>query len=307
MFQSHLGEFAALMTAFFWAVTALAFHKAVNNVGSLVVNFIRLFLAVFLLSGLSFVLRGTFWPSDAGTHQWIFLSLSGLIGFVLGDYALFKSYEYVEARISMLIMALAPPFAFLIGWMLMDEQMTLQNLLGMLLTLIGISLVILNRNASDSSKKRKLSLNYSLKGLLYALGGALGQAVGLVLSKYGMADYDAIASTHIRVIVGAIIFGIIVIIAGKTKATWSAAKDIKVMRPMSIGAFFGPFLGVYFSLLAVKYTTTGIASTIMAIVPVLIIPPAIILFKEKVSLKEFIGATVAVLGVTLFFLEIPFL
>lgn len=307
MFQSHLGEFAALTSAVFWAITALAFHRAVNNVGSLVVNFVRLVMAVFLLGALAYFLRGKFWPTDAGSHQWIWLSLSGLIGFVIGDYTLFKSYQYIEARISMLIMALAPPIAFLIGWMLMDEQMTVQNLFGMVLTLTGISMVILSRNKKNESKKRRYSLNYSLKGLVLALIGAVGQAVGLVLSKYGMADYDAIAATHIRVIVATVIFAVIVVVAGKMKATLKACRSKSALPPISLGAFFGPFLGVYFSLLAVKFTTTGIASTIMAIVPVLIIPPAIFIFKEKVSFKEFIGAVVAVLGVMFFFVDIPFL
>ncbi len=305
MIQTYLGEFAALITAMFWTLTALAFHRAVNNVGSIAVNFIRLFLAFFLLSGLSFLLRGTFLPSDAGAHQWIWLGLSGLIGFVFGDYTLFKSYEYVEARISMLIMALAPPMAFFIGWLVMNEAMTWQNAIGMLFTLSGIALVILNRKSNEEGQKKKISLNYSYKGILYALGGALGQAIGIVLSKYGMGDYDAIAATHIRVIVGAVSFGIIVSLGKNWYRISLAYSNKSTVKAILIGAFFGPFLGVYFSLLAVKYTTSGIASTIMAIVPVLIIPPAIFIFKEKVTLKEWIGAFITVLGVILFFVEIP--
>jgi len=63
-----------------------------------------------------------------------------------------------------------------------------------------------------------------------------------------------------------------------------------------------PFLGVAFSLLAVQHTTTGVASTIMAIVPVLIIPPAVIYFKERVSPKEIVGAILAVTGVAVLFI-----
>ena len=73
------------------------------------------------------------------------------------------------------------------------------------------------------------------------------------------------------------------------------------MKFIIIGAFFGPFIGVYLSLLAVKYTTVGIASTIMAVIPVMIIPAAILLYKEKVTLKEVIGAFITVGGVVLFF------
>ena len=75
------------------------------------------------------------------------------------------------------------------------------------------------------------------------------------------------------------------------------------MTSISIGSFFGPFIGVSFSLIAVKYTSTGVAATLMAIVPVLLIPPSILLKKEKVTWKEITGALIAVLGVATFFLK----
>jgi drug/metabolite transporter (DMT)-like permease len=74
------------------------------------------------------------------------------------------------------------------------------------------------------------------------------------------------------------------------------------MTALSLGAFFGPFLGVSFSLIAVKYTSTGIASTIMALVPVFIIVPSVLLNNEKVAISEILGAMVSVGGVGLFFI-----
>jgi len=79
-------------------------------------------------------------------------------------------------------------------------------------------------------------------------------------------------------------------------------KNKPALRGIIVGSVFGPFLGVSFSLLAVQNTNTGIASTIMAIVPVLIILPAVILYKQKVSPAEIIGAFLSVFGVALFFM-----
>ena len=81
-----------------------------------------------------------------------------------------------------------------------------------------------------------------------------------------------------------------------------AVKNGPAMKRIALGSVFGPFLGVSFSLLAVQNTQAGIAATIMAIVPVLIIPPAIIIFKEKPNWKEIVGAIITVSGVALFFL-----
>ena len=116
-----------------------------------------------------------------------------------------------------------------------------------------------------------------------------------------MGDYNVFAATQIRIIAGTIGFIILISVIKRWPKVKAAATDAKAMKFIGIGAFFGPFIGVYLSLLAVKYTTIGIASTIMAIIPVLIIPPAIFLYKEKVTLKEVIGALISVGGVVLFF------
>lgn len=301
----HFGEFTALLVAFCWTITALSFSRASRSIGSLQVNLLRLLLAFFFLGTLLLVRTGSFWPSQNSISSWVWLSLSGLIGFVIGDYCLFKSYEYVSARISMLIMALAPPIAALTGYFILGETFSLMSLGGMFITLFGIALVVLDKPVADENEEKatlSFKSSYPVKGLLLALGGAAGQGVGLVISKLGMQQYDPFASTQIRVITGIVGFIIIIILGGKIKDFRNAFKNKPAIGLVTLGAIFGPFLGVSFSLLSIKYTSTGIASTIMAIVPVLIIPPSIILFKEKVTKKEIIGAVLAVLGVALFFI-----
>ena len=232
-------------------------------------------------------------------HQWIWLSLSGFIGFVLGDLFLFKSFTIIGSRIAMLIMTLAPPIAAFSGWLFLGEHLAIYSILGILLTLVGIAITILSRHPEDE----KIKFNLPLKGFLFALGGAAGQAFGLVLSKKGMAGYDAFAATQIRIITGIIGFSIIVILFGRVKQTILAFNNKKGMTSITIGSFFGPFLGVSISLYSIKYTATGIASTIMATVPILIIPPAIIFFKQKITVREMIGATISFVGIALFFLK----
>ncbi|MFP4025419.1 MAG: DMT family transporter [Thiohalospira sp.] len=306
MFQTHLGEFAALLTAGFWTITAIAFESAGKKVGSLSTNLIRLFMAFIFIGIYGLITRGSFIPFDASAHNWMWLSLSGLVGFVIGDLLLFEAYVVVGSRVSMLIMSLTPPITAFIGWLIMDEVLTMQNIAGMVLTITGIMLVVVERKShklgEKSKKNNKMKFSYPIAGLLLAFGGAVGQGTGLVLSKFGMQDFDPFAATQIRVITGFTGFAILFIFLKRWKKVLEALKNKKAMSRVSVGAFFGPFLGVSFSLLSVKHTTTGVASTIMAIVPVLIIPPAVIFFKEKITLKEVIGSVIAVGGVALFFL-----
>ncbi len=299
----YLGEIAALLTAVFWTVTSLSFESAGKKVGSLQVNLIRLVLAFVIYSFLNFFRNGSFIPVDAGAERWGWLALSGIVGFVFGDLLLFQSYVVIGARIAMLIMALAPPITAVVGWLMLGEVMSPMKWMGMIVVFAGIAIVILKREKQeDDNKRRKIKANYSLKGILLAFGGALGQGVGLVLSKKGMGDYDAFAASQIRVITGMFGFAVIILIMGRFGKVWDAVKNVPAMKRISLGSFFGPFLGVSFSLLAVQHTQAGIAATIMSIVPVLIIPPAIFLFKEKVNWKEILGALITVGGVAIFFL-----
>jgi drug/metabolite transporter (DMT)-like permease len=302
--QQYFGEIAALLTAVFWTVTSMSFESAGKKVGSLSVNLIRLVIAFVIYCILNYFRRGMILPFDAGAERWAWLALSGLVGFVIGDLLLFQSYVIIGARIAMLIMALAPPITAFAGWLILGEMLSPMNWVGMFVTLAGISIVILKREKQelDSTKKRKITTNYSVKGILLAFGGAVGQGVGLVLSKKGMGDYDAFAASHIRVITGMIGFAIIILVTKRYGKVWKALHNVPAMKRVALGSVFGPFLGVSFSLLAIQHTQAGIAATIMSIVPVLIIPPAILLFHEKVNWKEILGAVITVGGVAIFFL-----
>lgn len=296
----HYGELAAAATAVFWTITALSFEAASKRIGSLAVNLFRLSFAFIFLSVFNYINRGYIFPTDANMHSWLWLALSGLVGLVFGDYLLFHSYIIVGSRIAMLVMTFVPPMTALIGWLMLGEKMSGLHVFGMFLTMSGIGMAILSR--PDGEGGRKLKLSYPIKGILFALGGAVGQAVGLVLSKYGMQSYDAFSSTQIRIFAGLLGYALIILALGKTGLITNGMKNKSSMKLTILGSVFGPFLGISFSLLAVKYTETGIAATIMAVVPILIIPPSILLFKQKFTWLEILGAFISVGGVILMFL-----
>jgi len=302
--ENYYGEIAGIGTAVCWTATSMFFEAAGKRIGSLSVNLIRLFMAFFLLGTVTWITRGYFLPLDATTHNLTWLALSGLIGFTIGDLLLFQAFVVVGARISMLVMALAPPVAAIAGWIILGEAMTTKGLLGMMITLTGIMMVVLNRPAKEQNGKKPKLRDWfeNPLGLLLAFGGAAGQAVGLVLSKKGMENYDVIASTHIRVMAGAIGFMIVFTFMRRWSRVFSALKDKKAMLFTSGGAFFGPFLGVTLSLVAVKFTSAGIAQTLTSLVPVIIILPSVFIFKERVTPREVLGAFVAVAGVAMFFI-----
>lgn len=292
-FQSHIGEIASLLTAICWTLSAIYFEKAGRRIGSLSVNIIRIFLGVIFLGITTYFTRGMFFPMDATAYNWFWLGISGIVGFFLGDLFLFKSYTIIGSRTSQLVMSLAPMITAIIGWFFLQEILSFQSILGIVVSVTGIMIAVAGK---------KLKLNVPLRGFLYALGGAMGQAVGLILSKKGMGDYDAVAATQIRAIVGFAAFAILVTIMKRWKRVLFTIRDKKGMKATTIGAIFGPFIGVTLSLYAVQHTSTGIASALMALTPIFIIVPSAIMFKEKITAPQVIGAVISIIGATIFFL-----
>lgn len=330
--MQNFGELIAISVAVSWTFTALFFEFAGKRIGSLVVNLLRLFFGFFLLGTMLYFTTGSYMPQNADTSTWIWMSLSGLVGFVFGDFCLFYSYTIITARFGQLLMTLAPPFAAFFGWMMLGEKLSPMGFVGMTVTLLGIAISVLKRSGTKIEESTivggvmnggksivgklmpNVELNLPLKGILLGIGAALGQGFGIVLSKIGMnhysiaakgtevASYIPFAATQMRIISGAIGFAVIILITRRTGTVWAGLKDKKAMGATFMGAIFGPFVGVSLSLMAVQYTNTAIASTIMATTPIIILIPYILFYKKKITLVELAGAVLSVGGVALFFL-----
>jgi drug/metabolite transporter (DMT)-like permease len=292
--MSHPGELAALSVAFIWTASALLFEVATNRIGVMAVNVIRLFMAFLMLCVLCYFQRGDAIPSDATQSEWIYLSLSGIIGFIFGDWCLLKSFELSGSRISMLFLAANPAIAALLGFLFISETLGLLSFIAMFVTFTGIVIAVFSRNKGGNAP-------VTIKGLLYGFGAALGQAVGIILSKKGMGGYNAFAATQIRVLAALIPFIFFLILNRKIVPVLKTFQFRNTIIILALASFLGTCLGVGLCLYAIQNANAGVASSIMSIVPVLIIIPSIIFLKQKTSIGEIIGAVVSVTGVILFF------
>ena len=304
MSPAAAGQWAALGAAGCWAFSALAFDVAARRLGALILNPIRLLLAFGLLSLLAWGLRGVALPVDATPRAWAWLAVSGLVGFVFGDFCLFQAFLAIGPRLSMLMMALAPPLTAVIGWLLLGEVLTRRDLVGMALTVTGIAWAVLERRPAEGTERDTGSpaRRASILGVFFGFCGALGQAGGLVLSKLGMGDYDAVAATQVRVLAGIGGYGVLFLLFHWWPRLKRALHDGRALSFATVGAFFGPCVGVSLSLYAVHRTVSGVAASIMALTPVLLIPLVVLLRRERVGLGGVAGALVAVAGVALLFL-----
>jgi drug/metabolite transporter (DMT)-like permease len=296
----HPGELAALGAAACWVVSALSFESAGKRIGSLSLNLIRLTMALLPLALWGLVTRGQVIPLDADIHTWSWLSASALVGFVIGDLCLFRAFVLIGPRLGVLIMASAPAWTALFGLVFLGESLDGRDLAGMGLTLAGIGWAIAHKPARSETEPpvEPAASRANLQGVLLALAGAIGQAGGLVLSKHGMGDYDPFAATQIRVMIGVLGFAAVV-----TGLRWwgkigEALRDREAMQSTALGAVFGPFLGVACSLIAIQLAPTGIAATLMATTPILMLPVAYAR-GDRFGIAGALGAVIAFAGVVL--------
>ncbi len=297
MLTNHIGEISALLTAMLWVLSGTAFERAGKRVSSQAVNLMRLIMAVLIMGAYLTIRRGSPIPFDASQKNWLWLSVSGLVGFVLGDFFLFESYVLVGTRLALLIMSLSPILTGILGYLVFGEKLSLLNVLGIVLVILGIMLVVLTKNQGE-----KMKLNIQPRGLVYAILGAVGQSIGLIFSKLGMGDFDPFASTQIRLIAGTFGWILLFLIFGWFPRLNRFTTDRKALGFTFLGAFFGPFLGVSFALTAMQHTKAAVASAIMSIMPVLVLPVNWLLFKEKIENRAILGAVITVIGVVILYL-----
>lgn len=281
-------------------MSAVGFSNATRVLGSQVTNRLRVVLALIALIVINGLLYGKPIPFDAGLERWGWLALSGLIGLALGDAFLFSAYRYIGPRLGLLLLSLAPVFGAFIAWAFLDETLSMVQILGIAITLGGISWVVLIRDENDTTNQRDWR-----KGVLFGILAALGQALGLVLSKQGMNDgFSPFAATLIRMIAAVASLWILALFQGQAARTARAViQNPRGLRWAIFGSFFGPVFGVSASLLAVQHTAVGVASTIMALPPVIMLPISYFFYKEKLNWQSILGTLVAIGGVALLFLR----
>jgi len=293
-----LGEITALITACLWSISSIAFTEATIRAGSIYVNVTRLFIAFLLLLFAIFFI-GT--EINLSSGQIINLIISGVCGLIIGDSFLFRAFKSIGARISMLIMALVPPMSALLAYFFLDEQLSTIGVLGILLTISGIVLVILKREEKPTSNYK---IDYT--GIFYAIIGASGQASGLIFAKHAFNEgaINGFVAAAIRIGSSIVIIYPLVLLTKRYKNPIKKfTTDKKALLFTFIGATLGPFLGITFSLIAISNTKIGIATTIMASVPILMLPLVRFYYKEKLSWIAITGAVVAVGGIAILFLH----
>jgi len=297
--QTYLGEIAALATAVCWAATSLFFTIAGKQVGSQLVNRARLPLAAFFLAITHLLWQGEALPLHAEPSRWGWLGVSAISGLVLGDAMLFQAFVLIGTRLSMLLMTLTPVIGALLAWVFLGETLSLLEIAAIIVTMSSIAWVVSEQRNSNSVNGNPR--NYVI-GVLCGIGGASGQALGLILSKRGMVgDFPALSASLMRLTTASVVIWLWALIQGQLRPTIEGLRIRSARWAILGGTLVGPFVGMTLSLAAIQLAPVGIASTLMALAPVLLLPLAYWIFKERITQRAIVGTVAAIVGVAMIF------
>jgi drug/metabolite transporter (DMT)-like permease len=303
LLTAYTGELAGLFTSLCWSFTSIFFTLSGRIVGSPAVNRTRLILALVMVAGVHWVTQGQVFPVDADIERWGWFALSGVVGFALGDASLFQAFVMIGPRLAMLMLSLHPVIGTILAWVLLGERLSAAELLGIGLAVSGVAWVVTDRMNGDSLANT--DRRYYSIGILFGLGGALGQSVGFIASKQGLAgDFPELSGNIIRLLIATVTIWAFSALNG------SAMKGVQTLRekPQAIkfilaGSVVGPFIGVWASLVAVDRAPVGIASTLTSLAPIILIPLSRLFFKERITQRAVMGTVLALAGIVILFLD----
>lgn len=297
----YLGELSAIGAALTWSACALIFTAASHRMASsFSMNHYKTTFGMIILIIIQLVVTGTLIPHSISLLNWSLLALSGVIGYFLADASLYQSYMTVGPRLGILIFNFYPLMSTVLAWLFLKEALSIYALFGITVTLAGIVWVV----AEKSEIRLKTHKKHFSRGIFFAITAGLMQAISFTIVKPVMTGgdpVDPLTTTVIRAIFGCSAYWIISLFRGKVIVVLKKTADKKAMALIGFGALIGSSVGVLLAMIAVKMAPVGIASTLMALMPIMVLPMVAIINKEKLSARAIVGTIIACLGVAILF------
>ncbi len=289
------GALAAIGAAVLWTINGVIMERRGVGLDGGALNFGRILLGLPLITLAAGLIGPGFLPRDAALAGWLWLLLSGFVGFSLGDTMLVRGFLMIGARLTLLVFSFAPVLTAILGYFLFGETLSALNIIGMLLVLMGIMLVVGTKGGAGAGSDRAT-------GLFFAFLASLAQAAGTICSKMGLLSMDAVSATQVRLMGG--LLGMLIIFAPGRK--WKALRAVflsaRGRQTVLSGAVLGTLFGVVLSMVAIRYSKAAVASTLMSTMPVLILPISFFILKEKLRPKDLLGAVLSMAGSAVLFL-----
>jgi len=292
-----LGYLFALITSACWTQNSIIYTFVGKRVGSSTVTHIRLWIAFPAAVIINFIFTGSFLPVNFSRLSYIFISSSGIFGFFIADLFIFKAFQQIGARKTMVLMTLSPIFSAVISWIVFSEVLTIMQIIGILITIAGVILVIMVESKKTANPSRPI-------WIIFALTGALTQAIGMVLAKAGLSEgIHPISANVIRIGSGLAGLAVFTLLRGKFITDFKKMEDKRSLNLLIAAALVGPVFGMLLALYAFLWAPVGIVTTLMQLTPIMLLPIDRFYLKKHIPSGAVIGTLVAVAGAGVLFIS----
>lgn len=291
-----LGYLFAIITAACWTQNSIIYTFVGKRVGSSTVTHIRLWIAFPAAIVIHLVFTGTLFPINFSVPSYLFIGSSGIFGFFIADLFIFKAFQHLGARKTMVIMTLSPIFSAVISWIVFTEILSIIQIIGILITIVGVIVVILVESNKTENQSRPI-------WIIFALAGALTQAIGMVLAKAGLTEgIHPISANVVRIGSGLGGLAVFTLLRGHFFTDFKKMKDRRSLYLLIAAALAGPVFGMLLALYAFTWAPVGIVTTLMQLTPIMLIPIDKFYLKKHIPLGAVWGTMIAVAGAGLLFL-----
>jgi drug/metabolite transporter (DMT)-like permease len=291
-----LGYLFAIITAACWTQNSIIYTFVGKRIGSSTVTHIRLWIAFPAALIIHLIFTGHLLPVNFNVSSYLYIGSSGIFGFFIADLFIFKAFQHIGARKTMVIMTLSPIFSAIISWLVFKEILTLIQITGVLITITGVIIVIM-------VESRKTNVKSNPRWIIFAISGALTQAIGMVLAKAGLSEgIHPISANVVRIGSGLVGLTIYTIIRKEFICDFRKMKDSKSLYLLIAAALVGPVFGMLLTLYAFTWAPVGIVTTLMQLTPIMLLPIDRFYLKKQIPTGAVWGTLVAVAGASLLFL-----
>ncbi len=290
-----IANLAALGAALCWAAGGLIAIGPVRAIGPVAFNRLRMIVAAVGLAVATTAL-GTWETLDPRTAA--ILALSGAVGIVLGDTAMFWALSRLGPRRNTVVYATNAPLTAVLAWIVLDEALGPWTALGIALVTIGVMLAVFFRSGAQTHDWETVR-GHLLVGIGACLTAALCQAAGSVIAKPVMAaGADPIAAATVRVGTSALLLFGSSLLPGQRPGI-GADLQPRIVAQVAVQSFIGLGLGMTLLLVGLAHGNAGVVATLSATSPVLILPMLWVMTRQRPGAGAWAGAAIAVLGVAL--------
>ncbi|MEL7498234.1 MAG: DMT family transporter [Planctomycetota bacterium] len=297
------GEIAGLLAAFMWTISSMYWGRI--HLPAMTLNFAKnlvgvVLITVHLLAITSFAGDPVF---SASWESWGWLTLSGLIGIVIGDAFYFRSLQILGPRIALMVATTSPIFSVGISWLVIGESLHFAAITGIIMTVGGVMVVVRERQKSNSEVPGLMPGTVTA-GIATGIGSAFCQALGGVFSKRGLNDITtgeeicgSVEGTFIRIFIAFVVTAIIVLGRGRIRETTQKIFAWQQLRLIIPATAIGTWLGIWISQIAYQNSEASIAQTLLSTCPLFAIPIVWYSGKYQFTLLSVLGTAIAVVGV----------